>query len=635
MTKLNIRRLAHLGIGGRLFLAFVLICAITILVSVLSAQTFLNLRDKLQLLQQQDIPGLEAAARLNDKSRLIVATAPLLVTAESNIKRQQAMTQLSAAITSMDLLMRHLADYDHYFRELMAQISNSVNLLYQSVERREQLQAQLQAQSRQIFPLFNQVILGIKQSKWHNNTDKIATLNKLHYFAGLVEKVANDTSFNQLDYTFLRLEQVQSQIQLHLINAPVYFATSDLHAQLTRLLLIGHRSGDLFKLQNQQLDSRYQQSYLLQNSLDHIRQLAAQVNHYTQETNQRINNSLMREIASINRNMQSSLILSLVSLLVALAISWFYVRRNVLQRILELQQNMRSIASAKLDTDIRIIGNDEVSAMARDLKHFQNTAIEVERSNKQLAAEIKERVQTEKQLKATQDELIQAAKLAALGQLSVGITHEISQPLTAITSHLHIAGLRLAKGQLQDVEHSHTKIASLLQKTALIIRHIKSFTHRAGTELVAVNIDQVICEALELMHSRLRDRHCQLNYLVCSRTPLVLAETIRLEQVLVNLLSNAIDATSECENPEISINITYEQDKLYLQVSDNGVGIAPEQLKSVFDPFYTYKESGDGLGLGLSISDSIIQGFGGRIRVASSLGSGSCFTVILKIVEGV
>ena len=207
MKKQKMRWLPHLGIGGRLFLAFVLISSITILVSVLSAHTFLNLRDKLQLLQQQDIPGLEAAARLNDKSRLIVATAPLLVTAESNVLRQQAMAQLSDAISSMDVLMRNLADYDHYFRELIAQISNSVNLLYQSVERREQLNREQQLQSQRIFPLFNQVIAGIEQLPgWDNDSGKVAVLNKLHYFAGLVEKAANDTTFNQLDYTFLRLE---------------------------------------------------------------------------------------------------------------------------------------------------------------------------------------------------------------------------------------------------------------------------------------------------------------------------------------------------------------------------------------------------------------------------------------------
>lgn len=634
--KRQMRWLPHLGIGGRLFLAFVLISSMTILVSVLSAHTFLNLRDKLQLLQQQDIPGLEAAARLNDKSRLIVATAPLLVTAESNLLRRQAMMRLEGAITSMDLLMRNLPDYDHYFRELIAQISNSVNLLDQSVERREQLHREQLLQSQQIFPLFNQVIAGLaQQTHWLNKADKAAVLNKLHYFAGLVEKVANDATFNQLDYTFLRLEAMETQIRRHLEKAPRDFNQSKLHEKLAHLLAIGNRSGDLFNLQNQQLDSLYQQSYLLQNSLAHIRQLAAQVNLYTDVTNQRIGNSLDREIASINRNMQNSLLLSVVSLLVAMAISWFYVRRNVLQRIIELQQNMRSIASAKLDTDIRIVGSDEVSAMARDLKHFQNMAIAVELTNRHLAAEIEERKQAEKLLQATQTELIQAAKLAALGQLSVSITHEISQPLTAISSHLHIAGLRLEKGELQAVEHSHTKIASLLKKTGLIIRHLKSFTHRAGTDLIAVDIDRVIVETLGLMNNRLRDQHCQIEYIAKSNIPAVLAEPIRLEQVLVNLLSNAIDAITETDQREIKINVAIKADQLYLQVTDSGVGIAPEDIHCVFNPFYTHRESGEGLGLGLSISESIVKGFGGEIQVTSALGAGSCFTVILKLAEAV
>jgi two-component system C4-dicarboxylate transport sensor histidine kinase DctB len=634
MNIFNMRWLWRLGIGARLFFALVLISSITMLASGLTANTYQSLRDQLQVLQQQDIPELEAAAKLNDKSRIIVATAPLLVTAESNFFRKQAMQQLENSINSMDVLMRNLAGYDYYFRVLIAQISNSLNLLYQSVEQREQLKKQLQQQSAAVYPLFLQVIVSLKQqTHWQDDSDRQFIINKLHYFAGLIEKVANDTTFNQLDHTFLRLEVQGRQIRERLHSAPLTFNDTQTHQQLLQLLHFGDRSGDLFKLQNQQLDSGYQQSYFLQNSLAHINQLAAQVNLHNDNSNRRIDTSLQQAIFSINRNMQSSLILSLISFLAALAISWFYVRRNVLQRIIELQQNMRSIASAKLDTDIRIIGNDEVSAMARDLKHFQNTAIEVEKTNQRLAAEIEERILAEKQLQSTQNELIQSAKLAALGQMSVGINHEISQPLTAIASHLHIAGLRLQKQEFEAVAHSHTKISDLLNKINLIIGHLKSFTHRAGSELLPVDAHRVITEALELMANKLSEQQCQLIYVENTDAPPVLAQPIRLEQVMVNLLSNAIDALQGCDRREIKIKVINQQQTLWIEVHDSGVGIAPQHIKSIFDPFYTDREVGEGLGLGLSISDSIIQGFGGQIQVRSTLGSGSCFTIILKLAE--
>jgi two-component system C4-dicarboxylate transport sensor histidine kinase DctB len=178
MSKLTMNWLWRIGIGGRLFLAFVLISSITILVSALSANTYLNLREQLQFLQQQDIPGLEAAAKLNDKSRLIVATAPLLVTAESNTLRQQAIQQLEESIVSMDLLMRNLPDYDHYFRVLIAQIDNSLHLLHQSVAGREQLQGMQRLKSEGIFPLFRQVIQSLEQeAPWTNNSDKQTIIN--------------------------------------------------------------------------------------------------------------------------------------------------------------------------------------------------------------------------------------------------------------------------------------------------------------------------------------------------------------------------------------------------------------------------------------------------------------------------
>ncbi|MEH6442612.1 MAG: ATP-binding protein [Oceanospirillaceae bacterium] len=623
----------RLGVGGRLFLALVLISSITIIASGLSTRTFLDLRNQLHLLEQQDITGLDAAARLNDKSRLIVATAPILVTAESNILRDQAMFKLDVAITDMDLLMRNLPDYDNYFRELIAQIKNNLILLNQSVDHREQLHQQLRETLKNIDPLFKQIIYQLQQlPKWPAEQSKLMVINQLYYFAGLIEKIANDPSFNDLDDTFLRLEGIGQQVTLHLAYAPKKLESA-LAEKIAILLNYGSRKGDLFTLQNEQLELAYQQAFFLQNALQNIHQLAAQINLYTDTTNQRISYSLKRAIISINRNMTSVLLLSLISLIAACAISWFYVRRNVLQRILELQQNMRSIASAKLDTQIRIIGNDEISNMAADLKHFQRTAIAVERTNLALAAQIEERVIAEQQLQLTQNELIQAAKLADLGQLSVSITHEINQPLTAVISHLHSAGLHLHNGKFDAVQHSHAKIKYLIDKVGVITRHLKSFARKAATELSAVDLQPVISGAIDLMSNQCHAQQCQLIYDSAHASPAVLAESIRLEQVLINLLSNALDAVQNTSQPKISISVTVKLAELWIEVRDNGIGISASQLDYIFDPFYTNRNSGEGLGLGLSISYNIVQDFGGQLKVTSEPGKGSCFSVILKLAE--
>lgn len=617
--------LRNIGIGGRLFLAFVLISSITIVASGMATNTYLQLSDRLLLLKQQDIPGLDAAARLNDKSRQIVATAPLLVTSDSSVARAKAMRELSSAIREMDSLMRNLPDYNRYFLELITQISNSLTLLNQSVERREVIRQELAKHSLFIFPLFQDIIHQVDQV--HHTPELEEVLHRLYYFSGLIEKVSNDTSFNELDYTFLRLEKLGDDIAEYLNLLPQVPAS--LQESLFDLLIMSSRQGQFFQLKNEELDLLYQQSFLLENSQQHIQQLAAQINQYTNNTNTSIRGSLERAIKSIRGSIRSILLLSLISLSIACAISWFYVRRNVLQRIIELQQNMRAIASSQLDTKIRIAGHDEVSSMARDLQYFQKTAIEVEQTNQTLAAEIEERVAAEAQLKAAQNELVQAGKLAALGKLGVGITHEINQPLTAIASHLHTAGRHMEKEQVDKAQISLQKISQLLTKITRITKHLKAFARVAGTELTPVCLDTVIRDAIELMSSQIADQDCQLDYQISTSSLYVLAEPIRLEQVIVNLISNAVDALSSATLKQLSIDVYEQNNKVIIDVSDTGIGIEEGQIEQIFDPFFTQKEVGQGLGLGLSISYNIVQDFGGQIRVSSTPETGSRFTLEL------
>jgi two-component system C4-dicarboxylate transport sensor histidine kinase DctB len=621
--------LRNIGIGGRLFLAFVLISSITIVASGLATNTYLQLSDRLLLLKLQDIPGLDAAARLNDKSRLIVATAPLLVTSDASISRENTMNALSAAISEMDALMRNLPDYNRYFLELITQIKNSLTLLNQSVERREVIRLELAKQSSFVFPLFEGLIGQVDQLDRTPELEQV--MRRLYYFSGLIEKVSNDASFNELDYTFLRLERLGDEITQYLSTLPQ--VPQELHQSLLNLIMMSSRQGALFQLKNEELDLLYQQSFLLENSQQHIQQLAAQINQYTNYTNTSIRGSLEGAIKSINSSIRNILLLSLISLSVACAISWFYVRRNVLQRIIELQQNMRAIASSQLDTQIRIVGHDEVSSMARDLQYFQQTAREVERTNQILAAEIEERVAAEAQLKAAQNELVQAGKLAALGQLGVGITHEINQPLTAIASHLHTAGRHMEQGQIDKAQNSLDKIRQLLTKITRITKHLKAFARVAGTELTPVCLEMVIQDAIELMSNQIQEQHCTLSYQPTDSKIFVLAEPIRLEQVMVNLISNAVDALSSSPLKQLSILVYEHDDKIMIDVKDTGIGIEEDNLDQIFDPFFTQKEVGQGLGLGLSISYNIVQDFGGQIRVTSTPEDGSRFTLELKKAE--
>jgi len=165
---------------------------------------------------------------------------------------------------------------------------------------------------------------------------------------------------------------------------------------------------------------------------------------------------------------------------------------------------------------------------------------------------------------------------------------------------------------------------------SVITRHLKSFAREAGSEIVPVNVNKVILDTLELMSNRLTEVNCEMKFKPLSQQLYVYAEPIRLEQVLINLLSNGVDAVKNSEKRQLEIEVYKKEDEVWIAVRDNGIGIEPEQLEYLFDPFYTQKDVGEGLGLGLSISYNIVQDFGGQIRVTSAIGKGSSFVLVLR-----
>nr|WP_255511247.1 ATP-binding protein [Zobellella iuensis] len=393
---------------------------------------------------------------------------------------------------------------------------------------------------------------------------------------------------------------------------------------LELLLRLVSRDGPLFRLKNEELDLRYQEQFLVANSQRHVRQLAIQIAHYSEAANRQVDTDIAQSAHTVARASHATLLLSLLSLVLVAGISWLYVSRNVLARIARLQHNMRAIASGRLDTPIRIRGRDEVAGMARDLRHFQLTALRAERARHRLAREIEDRLHAERQLRLTQEELIQAGKLAALGQLSVAITHEINQPLNAMSTQLHSVGRYLARNEADKAEQGLGKLRQLLDKAGTITRHLRSFARKADSRLSPVALAAVVEAAVELLQPRW---HGVTLSIAGDADTLVQAEAIRLEQVLVNLLGNALDALEGRPSPEVRIHWRQYRDQVQLSLEDNGCGIPPEQMEQIFDPYYTTKAPGKGLGLGLAISYNIMQDLGGQIRLSSTPDRGTTFNL--------
>lgn len=259
-------------------------------------------------------------------------------------------------------------------------------------------------------------------------------------------------------------------------------------------------------------------------------------------------------------------------------------------------------------------------------------------TNEQLQHEIVDRTRAEAELRATQDELVQASKLAALGQMAAGITHELNQPLAALRTFSDNTRILLERGQHGAATDNLQAIADLTERMGKITAQLKLFAGRSRRKVVDVQVRVALDHTLALLRPRLGDVALELHWHIPEADAVVRADELKLEQVLINLIGNALDAINANEPARagrIDINIglaegaASQSNQLTIAVRDNGPGIPPDAMPHLFEPFFTTKEIGQGLGLGLAISTSIARDFGGSLSAANMPGGGAQFTLTL------
>ncbi len=254
---------------------------------------------------------------------------------------------------------------------------------------------------------------------------------------------------------------------------------------------------------------------------------------------------------------------------------------------------------------------------------------ELTESNTLLRKEIEDRKRTEVALQHTRSELIHAAKMAALGQMSASINHELNQPLAAIRSYSDNGKLFLKKGRLEDTLWNLEQISELTERMAQIGVQLKLFSRKTSGELTVVPLHGVIDGALEILNPVIRRSDVVIDVVTQPENVEVRANYILLQQVLVNLISNALHAVEGCAVREIKITTSREGGRVSISVQDSGAGILREHLPHIFEPFYTTKQSGHGLGLGLSITERILREMHGEIHVVEST-IGATFNCLLE-----
>jgi C4-dicarboxylate-specific signal transduction histidine kinase len=283
---------------------------------------------------------------------------------------------------------------------------------------------------------------------------------------------------------------------------------------------------------------------------------------------------------------------------------------------------------------------DQRKAMLHILKDSQRANLRLEDSRKamiHIMGDLRETTQEmerrEQELRDKQEQLVQAGKLATLGELTTGVAHELNNPLNNIglyvgniIDRIHMGEIETERA-LEDLE----KAMGQVQKATEIISHLRTFGRAAPVTFEPVDVDEVIERALSLMQEQLRLRAIDVELELCPDELMVLGNPIQLEQVFINLLTNARDALEEVtdEPKRIRVASALERNRIEIVFADNGPGIPPSRAQRVFDPFFTTKEVGTGTGLGLSITYSIVKEHAGEIAISQTAGGGATFRIEL------
>lgn len=255
-------------------------------------------------------------------------------------------------------------------------------------------------------------------------------------------------------------------------------------------------------------------------------------------------------------------------------------------------------------------------------------AREIRELNLRLREEVEEHTRTEESLRNTQQELIQAGKLAALGRMSAAVAHELNQPVTAIRTFLASCRIFIERGQIEKVEQNISLISSLTDRMARITGQLKDFSRKNTGRNKTVDLVERITRVLEFTDPELKKEMIVVKTTMPSPgTVLIQGDSVRIEQVVNNVLQNAIRAVRGRDLRLIHIDVGRDADWIVAAFEDSGTGIEDEALENLFEPFFTMRKSGEGLGLGLSISYGIMQDLGGNIRGENSANGGARFTL--------
>ncbi|KAG0183886.1 hypothetical protein DFQ28_000665 [Apophysomyces sp. BC1034] len=340
--------------------------------------------------------------------------------------------------------------------------------------------------------------------------------------------------------------------------------------------------------------------------------------------------TILSPLDDVDARARAMMVATGFALVIATLLGFYWQLRRAKLREMEYSRRRLQNAYAEL--------NQRVAERTADLSA----------ANERLTREVGERTRAEAELRAAQDELVQASKLAALGQMAAGITHELNQPLAALRTFSDNTRVLLERNALDAVRENLWAIATLTDRMGRITNQLKLFVSKRPPH----NARTVVALALRNALAMLRGKLCGIDVRLMRVQPdgsrasfnvnppdtslAVHCDDLRVEQALINLIGNAADALAGADAPLIIVEIDARPDAVVIAIIDNGPGIAADVLPRLFEPFFTTKEVGQGLGLGLAIASSIVRDEGGTLAVDAARGKdraapahGACFVMTL------
>lgn len=414
------------------------------------------------------------------------------------------------------------------------------------------------------------------------------------------------------------LSDALSRLNGQLQGLPLKAEYVTLRQSIEALNQITVGQGSIVSIRRNWLDERRILSQQLEASLSGLSALQSLVQDLSADRRAEILSTSEAFETSASRTVRLLVGMTIFAALAALIILFAYIRPAIIRPLDHLTAAMRAIAEGRqprlVDLPAR---NDEISQLAGAVAAFRDS--------------VQERDRAIEQLQQTQSELVQTGKMAALGNLSAGLSHELNQPLGAIRQRLHMTGKALERADVATAQDQTAKIDDLVARMERIISHLRRFARASEYRRDTIRLSQVIDAACELLRSRLDDHGITVEVDDTLNDMTATGDFILIEQVVVNLVSNAIDAIAATSGPG---GIVFRAEpaapgNVAFSVLDTGVGLGDLEPERAFDPFVTTKPPGEGLGLGLSISYNIITGMGGGLHLAHRAQGGTRATVIL------